>query len=132
MTLPRRVSRRSLLKLMGFGTLALAGGAYAHAPSPNRLLAARLRSLVPHSAAAAVLGAAYLEREPGEASTESLVTELVPARVRLGAALTSDERLGALLARSIRADFAAGRTVVLRGWIVSATEGRLAALTLTA
>ena len=125
------LSRRSALKVLTLGTLAMAGGAYRHAPPSDRLLASRLRSLVPHGAAAAVLGATYLEREPGEATTNRLVAELVPARLRMGAFATTDRRLASILDRRIRADFAAGRTVVLRGWIVSVTEARLAALTLT-
>jgi hypothetical protein len=125
------LSRRSLLKSLGLGALALSGGAFGHAPSSDRMLAARLRALVPHGAAAAVLGAAYLEGTPSEAARQRLVAELVPARVRMGAAFYSDEQLGGLLDRRIRADFGAGRTVHLRGWVVSVTEGRLAALTLT-
>lgn len=126
------LSRRSLFRAAAAAAVAAVGAAYRHAPTNDRLLAARLRSLVPHGAAAAVLGLAYLRRANAEVSTDALVTAILPGRSRLNASRTSDQRLRAVLGRSIRDDFATGRTLVLRGWVVSVTEARLAALVLTA
>ncbi|HEY6609409.1 MAG TPA: hypothetical protein VI277_09460 [Candidatus Limnocylindria bacterium] len=122
------ITRRSLLKLAGTLAFSVVAVGYRHQPAYNRLLAGRLRSLVPHRAAAAALGVAYLAQVPAEASRDRLVAKLVEGQPSLAAFDRSQRRLGADLARRIRSDFAAGRTVSLHGWIVSVTEGRLAAL----
>jgi hypothetical protein len=60
------------------------------------------------------LGRAYLRRYPQEAS-QGRLARLVPSDpVRR--------------ARQVRADFAAGRVVTLRGWVLSRTECRYCAL----
>jgi hypothetical protein len=124
------LSRRTLLKAVAAAAVAVLGVARPHAPSDTPMLAARLRALVPHRAGAAIIGASYLERAASEASADALVSAIIPARLRRAAGAASDARLGALVARAMRDDFANGRTVVLRGWIVSITEARLAALVL--
>jgi hypothetical protein len=126
----RRLSRRALLKAGAGAAVAAIGVAHPHAPSESRLLADRLRGLVSHRAGAAVIGAAYLDRADAERSADTLAAAIVPARLRHRATRISDARLRALVTRALRDDFAAGRTLVLRGWVVSATEARLAALQL--
>lgn len=125
------MSRRSLFRAAAAAALAAVGVAYRHAPTNDLLLATRLRSLVPHGAAAAVLGIAYLRRTDAEPTTDALVAALLPGQSRPIASRTSDQQLRAALGRRIRDDFATGRTLVLRGWVVSVTEARLAALVLT-
>jgi hypothetical protein len=124
------LSRRSLFKAAVAAVVAAAGAGYRHAPTQESILAARLRALVPHAAAAAVLGAAYLERVPSEASTDTLVAAILPDR-SADRARTLGDGLRDTVGQRVRDDFATGRTLVLRGWVVSVTEGRLAALVLT-
>jgi hypothetical protein len=123
-----RLSRRSLLRLSATAALAILGAGRGSQTSRSRLLATRLRSLLPHDAAAVALGTRYLVQTPSEASPERLVAALAAGRRGGVMAGLGHRRLGALLARRIRSDFAAGRTVAVHGWIVSLTEARLAAL----
>jgi hypothetical protein len=85
-----------------------------------RPVAVRLGSLL--DARARPVGEAYLRRHPEERSGDGLVAAL------LGDASTPPPDATAALAAAIRADFASGRVVPLRGWRLSRTECRLAAL----
>jgi hypothetical protein len=123
-----RLSRRSLLRLSGAAVAAAFAVGRGSEASQGHLLAARLRSLLPHDAAAVALGTAYLVQTPREASADRLVAALAAGPRGAALARLGQRRLGAHLAKRIRSDFAAGRTVTVRGWIVSVTEARLAAL----
>lgn len=125
--LPGRLSRRSILRLGAAAILALLSGGTWHVVGQQHLLAARLRALLPHHAAAAIVGAAYLARAPGEESGERLLMALVADWPGDVSRLT-ERQLVSMLAQGIRDDFAAGRTVSVHGWIVSVTEARLAAM----
>lgn len=80
----------------------------------------------------ALIGAAYLEDHPAEATPDRLVAAIV-SRLSRGAGTSgkrtlyawSPERLAAL----IQSDFAQGRTVRVEGWVLSRTEAQLYALT---
>lgn len=122
------LSRRALLRLAATAGVTLLLGGRGSQASQSHLLGQRLRALLPHDAAAVALGTAYLAQVPGEASAERLVAALTDGPRGVPVARLEPRGLGAHLARRIRADFGAGRTVVVRGWIVSRTEARLAAL----
>ena len=64
------------------------------------------------------IGEAYRALVPAESNRASLETAL---RSELGIAHTSAEDL-------VRADFAAGRVIVVRDWVLSVTEARQCAL----
>ncbi len=128
MTMPGPISRRSLLKLAGTMAFSVVAVGYRHQPAYQGLVAGRLRALLPHGAAAAALGTAYLAQVPSEASRDRLVAALIGSQPGRAAYDLGQRRLAAHLDRRIRSDFAAGRTLSLHGWIVSVTEGRLAAL----
>ena len=85
--------------------------------------AALLRGLVTHRGAAVALGRAYLEANPTEAQRGDLVRHLVGGRVPASTSRASRE-----VASRIRADYRAGRTVVVEGWVLSRAEARLCAL----
>ena len=131
------MTRRAFLirALLATGLLAGAwGGQHLWRDDRRRVSAAKARRLaevlVPAfagSAAAAKLGAAYLEQFPDEADLRRLAA-------RLTADWSAQERsaapaeLVARVRRQHRHDFDEGRTVVLKGWIVSITEARVGAL----
>jgi hypothetical protein len=130
----KSISRRTFL-LLALG----AGGAMLVAPDlPHALsawltghspLAIKISALPSHRQSARVVGLAYLQQYPHEAD-ERLLLERLAASVAGGEALSrsSDQELKALLASAIRQDFAAERVVKIQGWILSATEARLCAL----
>ena len=70
------------------------------------------------------LGRRYREMTPSERDAESLraaIRSSLPWRTRLSGSAPSSARL-------VHDDFDAGRTVVVSGWILSATEARQCAL----
>jgi hypothetical protein len=98
-------------------------------PEP-RTAAARLRRLLRDPLGARAIGAEYLRTRPGEATAASLldaIAQSVPGGLGVLAS-ASDRGLRALLAERSRSDFAEGKTVMLRRWILSETEARLCAL----
>ena len=118
---PRGLSRRALLVGLGGGVAAATGfGVY-------RLLAEPDVELAPTPGVLRI-GRRYLEAVPEEADLGILL-----ARLPNG---TDPERLAGRLsdlAPAVAEDFAQGRVVLLRGWLVSRTEARAAAvLALTA
>ena len=128
------MSRRRLLRWALAAGIAVAGPwtglAVIARQSGTEVLAGRLRALLPHRLAAATLGVAYIGTLEGQPSVASLVSDLAADLVGgVDAALALDRAaLAAMLERSMRADYGAGRVVTLSGWIVSMTEGRLCAL----
>jgi hypothetical protein len=74
------------------------------------------------------LGQAYLRQRPEEAGRTLLLREL---RRDLDSIDTADD-LKKVIRLRISDDFAAGRTVMLDGWVLSITECRLCALQIAA
>ena len=72
---------------------------------------------------ARVIGRAYLDAMPPESSADGLVEALFGARFP-----ASVRELRARLASARDADFAAGRVLALRGWLMAVTEARWCAL----
>jgi hypothetical protein len=120
------MERRRFLGLIGGGAVAalsvacgagadVAPGALARPDLLAALGAERVRSL----------GARYREMTPAErdaAALEDAIRRSLPFSARLSGGGESP------LARLVHDDFEAGRTVVVDGWILSATEARQCAL----
>jgi hypothetical protein len=94
---------------------------------PVRRWAAQLSGVLRHQAAAGEIGRAYLRAHPSEADPERLVAGITggweegPAELdRLGR-----DALRLRLREQIRTDFAEGRTVLVDGWMLAASEARL-------
>jgi hypothetical protein len=130
-------SRRGLTRGAFVGAL-LAAGAVVAPLRPWRVLveleprtpAARLLRLLHDPVGARAIGAEYVRTRPREATAAALVdaiAEGVPGG-RSVLATASDRALRALLAERTTSDFAEGKTVMLRRWILSETEARLCAL----
>jgi hypothetical protein len=121
----RRFLRRLLMALGG----AVLGGSGLAALRAGRIDAAG-KHLVRRLGAgglAARLGRAYLELHPEEARAEALATLLyraLDAPLRLASAAALRRRLAA----RVQLDFVEDEVVELRGWFLSRTEARLAAL----
>ncbi len=92
--------------------------------------AERLAGLLTHRDSARVVGSAFLDHAPEEASVSHLVdrisAELPEGRQTVRDA--SNDELRALLAASVRSDFDEERVVNVDGWVLSPTEARLYAL----
>ena len=117
------MNRRELLATAAAAGLMCGspGSARAAAPPEARCLLALLRS----PAAARRIGRAYLETAGDEAEQAKLAALIVGDGVDGG---TVDGDLLRHVAERQRADFAAGRTVKVGGWVLSRTEARLYAL----
>ena len=127
------MNRRAVLKGLGAGGVALAGGLIAWqvldddqddaAPPSTTGAPAEPRSSL--AAALVAVGARYLELVPEEADRQVLLDALpalegqVPERPRVGLQV---------LAPQAAADHETGATVDLDGWVLSVTECRAAAL----
>lgn len=72
------------------------------------------------------VGLLYRAAYPRENSIHVMVNRLLDARSPAAAA--AGPALAGHLARQIAADFAAGRTVILDGWVLALTEARQCAL----
>lgn len=125
--------RRSLLGTLGLGTAlwaVCAGQARAWLRPGSGLGTTQLLAVLARPDSAAVVGRAYLAGHPHEADRTRLGADLDQALRCQGCdpAQASDDHLRAALARQIRADFAASRTVRVDGWILSTTEARLCGL----
>jgi hypothetical protein len=120
---------RAALAAGWFGLWPDAGWAQAVA-DPWQRQARRLSGILGHRASAARIGRAYLQAHPAEARIEVLVAGLTAGwgedPSRLGRA--GSRELHAHLQAQIRADFGAGRTVGVRGWVLALSEARLFAL----
>ena len=129
------VTRRSVMvTLVRAGALALTFGRQAGIAATSRLPAdpvvAKLRSLLSDPVGARCIGQIYLSQSPAESDPTRLASmilsslQLTPQdSLRLQRAALSK-----LFGAGVRADFAAGRTVVVDGWILSRTEARACAL----
>ena len=107
------------------------------AADPWRRQARRLCGILCHRASAERIGRAYLQAHPAEARIECLVAGLTAgwgedlpwlsgAVVEAaGARQAGSSELRARLQAQVRADFAVGRTVSVRGWVLALSEARL-------
>ena len=113
------LSRREILSLLGLGVPGLA---VLQACGPGSDTVDRLQGFFPDRASAAEVGRAYLQRHPAESDVDTLVSSIVG-----DPPVSADDLVTDVLARH-REDFARGRTVTVRGWVLSGTEARLCAL----
>jgi len=111
------IDRRQFLRLSAAGTAAVALVACARDDADDARLA--------QPALLAVLGADVV-RDLGLRYRRETPSENDQARLR--AAIGASHRTQASLEELIKADFAEGRTVVVNGWLLSATEARQCAL----
>ena len=91
-----------------------------------------LNILVPDTAAAGLLGRAYMTAHPAELDVQRLVDGVLgPMRLSGGADAidsTPEAELIARIRRVVIDDYLAGRIVNIDGWVLSITEARLYAL----
>ena len=124
----RRTTRRRILVLGGVTAAGIAAGGAV------RLIdgdggGRSLRAIVPEALRGdgiRAVGEAYLRERPREGGAPTLV-RLLRRRPAWRAALDPPD-IPRVLAAESRADFRAGRTVSVGGWVLSETEGRAAAL----
>ena len=126
-----RLGRRDFLALV----VATAAAPMAHAEgagSPTRAASTRaaqtraaqsLSRLLPRDLDVALIAQAYRKQRPEEGTVEQLVALLLA-----GVGPADEPALRRRLAQRSREDFAQGRTFEFRGWFLSLTEARLAAL----
>jgi hypothetical protein len=129
--MPRRMRRRTFLLTAAASGLSLAWRSVGSWPFTQEQLSGseRLAALLDGESARAV-GREYLRAVPAEAS-RGVLTAHVVERVPGGSqalATASDGRLRELLLDATSEDFAALRTVEVRGWVLARTEARLCAL----
>lgn len=118
--LTRRELVRTLSILAAAAALPALEGCAAPAPS-------QLAFLLPAGDAATLLGTAYRDAVPAEATVEALADAILadlgwPARRLRG------RELGERLLARVREDHAADRVVNVEGWTLARTEARLVAL----
>ena len=99
--------------------------------TPSGRQARRVAGIFTRSGSAARVGRAYLRAHPDEASLNRLLERLAAGWPGGAAQIErlSDAQLRRRLRRKIRADFAAGRTVRVQGWVLAESEARLFGVT---
>lgn len=121
------MDRRRFLALGGISAAALtvpAAVGWPRPPSPPENLARPdLLSMLDDRNQVRELGRRYRSMVPEEDGREPLAKAL-KGELRPGSSTGREARLE----EKIRADFAAGRTVTLKGWVLSRTEARQCAL----
>ena len=134
MSTQRRGRRRFLALTLGLGFLALARprrGASGESGRRHRRAAhSMLVDLLREKESARVIGAEYLKCAANEACPQVLL-RLIASGLDDGRDLHAVDlrTLRRLFRERTRRDFEEGRTVRLRGWILSVAEARLCALT---
>ena len=130
-----KISRRAFLggaavAAAAFLPLGLRAVGLGGTPSPAVTeLSERLRRLLDDPRAAAGLGWAYLDGVSRWPTKEELVADLLPQGSSIEVARASDATMLREGLRDLRrADYLGGRLISYDGWLVSKTEGRLAAL----
>jgi hypothetical protein len=117
--------RELLVALLGGAALPAAIAACATGPDP-RPLASALRGRLRRPEAVRSIGRRLAAENPAEDRARALAARLTEALA--WSPEVPGEELDRRLAEAIRADFREGRTLTVAGWILSATEGRVAAL----
>jgi hypothetical protein len=126
-----RFSRRRTLMLLGWSSALplLLGSRPVPAVSQVAVsYTAQLRALMRNSRLAAILGRAYRAAYPAEADADTLTSLLCRDLGLSEAPAPRRQQLLATLDARIRAQFGAGETVVIHGWVLARTEARLCAL----
>lgn len=131
------VRRRLLAALVSLGAMVIPGmrpTAAASLPtlaSPTDPLAVRLAGVFSDRESAISVGREYLRAAPQEAHLDLLIAELCSRQPQGRSAFMAVDHatLRGMLNRQQREDFALGRTVNVKGWILSETEARLCGLT---
>ena len=122
------MNRRHFITRAAAGTLALGLPNPWRWASPSAELRAlarpALRDMLGESRVRE-LGAQYQAMYPKEREAEILRSAILSGDIP---ALMDSPTLHAVLAARIRDDFAAGRTVLVKGWVLSVTEARQCAL----
>jgi len=127
------MTRRWFFKILaGFGPLVLARtipsvhgirGGRTVAPGDLKMVAS-----FASAESASPVGRAYLECHPREQDIEYLLDRICPPAVSGPLSHLRQEEVLAFIRERIRDDFTAGRTVMVRRWLLSETEARLYAL----
>lgn len=126
------LTRRELLQWLACMGLALGPTSVTCAnvvPTSRLPLGGRLSRFFANGESARAIGRRYLALTPEESDINRLTTLICGAPenyVHLTRSRPDETR--SLLAAQQRADFAAGRTVMVDGWVLSQTEARLCAL----
>jgi hypothetical protein len=121
------LDRRRFLQLTASGVLATLAGSACARESGDEERALAQPDLLEMLGAERVrrIGERYRAIVPGENSRAALAAVISPSR-RRGFSLPWSRRR--TIEQQIRDDFAAGRTVLLDGWVLSVTEARQCAL----
>ncbi len=122
------MDRRHFITRVAAGTLALGlpGATWQTGPSAHLQTLARPALLdMLGERRVRDLGMHYREVYPAECDADILCAAILGSDMP---ALADVPALHAYLKATIRADFAAGRTVLLKGWVLSVTEARQCAL----
>jgi hypothetical protein len=119
-------TRRTLL--CAAAPLAFAAATTASAAVPGR--SQRLTAIFADRRAAAELGLAVWPTLPAATTEDSLIEAILGRHAGLAELLAEGppEALAAALRRAVDADFAAGRTHLVDGWVLARTEAELCAL----
>jgi hypothetical protein len=126
----RDLHRREFLAQLGLGAAsawAFSGaGVLACAEARDPLVGA-LEGLFDDPEAARAIGAAWLSEQAAPLDAEALLAALTDGRIEAarGLARSDPAALLAQLRARHRADFDAGRTAEVRGWLLSLTEAQV-------
>jgi hypothetical protein len=120
-------------KFLGLSTALLAGGGFLGflkwRPSATRnRLADGARGIFKNRQSARYIGERYLEQYPGEKDVSLLLEQIFGSDHGMGP-WTPEQEIMDWVKKRIQRDFAEGNIRELQGWICSATELRLCALT---
>ena len=121
------IDRRRFLQLTatGIATIVAGAGCAVDANRDPKLVARPALLVAMDEAAVRDIGARYRETVPGERDAGAL-RSAIARDARRG--LWLPWKPSPSLERQVSDDFAAGRTVVVRGWVLSVTEARQCAL----
>jgi hypothetical protein len=127
------MKRRSFILLSGLGISAIGISSVRlfnlDFEDQNLYAKPKLLSKLCNDETIRLLGESYLKFDPDERNRDRLMNKLYGHAIRIDS-LQQQDRLSmrAQVENSIREDFAAGKTVVLKGWVLSVTEARQCAL----
>jgi hypothetical protein len=121
-----RCSRRAFLLTVLVGALAATGCGEQDASRSPDGAPQWLPGAVGDVDAAARLGRAYLQANPGENNLDTLLAAIDAALVGGSGAGESDtQRVLTALQHTVRAEYLRGESVNVQGWVLSVTEARV-------
>jgi hypothetical protein len=127
-----KISRRCVLlpTAMAIASPFSFGRAFCSRRAGAITAALRLRALIPNPIDARPIGIAYVALIPSEADASALTQSLLSSLSLTDRALLAlnDRSLCDMVRQRLLADFEQGRTVHIKGWILSRTEARIYAL----